>query len=152
MFENRYYAGPIESEETLCSVFRYILNNPRDANICPTAEYPWSSYARYGHPNSFVDTKVLQELLGIFDEYNIFLNAEYDEYGLELQKKSRDDDWAKNIISKTFNIESGTDLKSFDRTKRNEAIQLLRKKGLTIRQIERLTGISKGTIQRACNE
>ncbi len=150
LFENRYYAGAIESNDALCSVFRYILNNPKEANICPAAEYPWSSYNKYGHPNSFVDTKVLQELLGSFKKYNDYLNAKDEEFDPVIPDHKRDDERAKELIRRTFNVESGTTLKSLDIKKRNEAIRLLREKGLSIRQIERLTGISKGAIQRAC--
>ena len=148
LFESRYTGIAIESEYRLCTVFRYILNNPRDAGICPTAEYPWSSYAKYGHPNSFVDTKVLVEIIGSFEEYNAYLNEKYDDDS-EIQTGNHDDNWAMEVIRKTCHVESCTMLKSFDLEKRNAAIRLLRDKGLSIRQIERLTGISKGSIQRA---
>lgn len=149
LFERRYTSVPIESEDRLCTVFRYILNNPRDGGIAPTEEYRWSSYNRYGNPRSFVDTTVLVELLGSFEEYKAYLNEKYEDEDLGFQNRKRDDDWAKEIMRKTLEIENGFVLQTYDLTTRNEAIRKLREMGLSIRQIERLTGISRGIIQRA---
>ena len=149
LFESRYTSKAIHSDNYLCTVFRYILNNPSDNNICPAADYPWSSYHSYGNPKSFVDTKILMEFIGSFKEYEAFLNSknEDDEIGAFISK--RDDEWAKSVIKKTLSIESGTKLQTYDMKTRNEAIRQLKEKGLSIRQMERLTGISKGAIQRA---
>ena len=147
LFQNRYKSRAIDSEDSLITVFRYILNNPYKAGISSAAEYPWNSYHQYGNPNSFVDTTYLQELLGSFTEYAAFINAnEDDDTDIEFQR--HDDDWAIAVIRKTFNISSGTVMRSFDKNSRNAAIRLLKEKGLSIRQIERLTGISKSLIQR----
>lgn len=148
LFQDRFSSVPIESEESLLIVFRYILNNPREAGICQASEYPWSSYSRYGNPHSFVDTVILQELLGDFSEYAAFIDAQYEDDEQELEKRAHDDEWAKSVIRKTFNVPSGTALKAYDRKTRNEAVKVLREKGLSVRQIERLTGISKSVIQR----
>ena len=40
-------------------------------------------------------------------------------------------------------------LQALDRKARNEALKRLKTRGLTIRQIERLTGINRGVIQKA---
>ena len=149
LFESRYTSIAIHGDDYLCTVFRYIINNPKDKNICPAAEYPWSSYRSYGHPKSFVDIKILMELIGSFEEYEAFLNAKYENDEIGFISDKRDDEWAKAVIKKTLNIESGTKLQTYDWETRNDAIRSLKKNGLSIRQIERLTGISKGSIQRA---
>lgn len=147
LFQGRYRSKVIESEDTLCTVFRYILNNPRDAGICPAAKYPWSSYNRYGNPNSFVDTKILMEMLGSYKEYEDYINAKYEDQDLLIRE--HDDEWAKLVMKKTLNIQDGSVIRTYDWVSRNQAIRMLREKGLSIRQIERLTGISKSVIQRA---
>ena len=146
LFEERFTSVPIESEEKLCTIFRYILTNPEKAGICPASEYSWSSYRKYGAPTSFVDTHVLQTLLGSYDKYEEYIAAKY-----EYQPKSfvHDDEWAKSVICETLNIENPSDIKSYDWQRRNEMIRILKEKGLSIRQIERLTGISKSVIQRS---
>ena len=146
LFENRFTSVPIDSDDTLCTIFRYILTNPEKSGICPAPEYPWSSYQKYGNPNSFVDTHVLQELLGSYDEYAEFIAAKYELKSVNIV---HNDEWAKSVIRETLHIENPSDIKSYDWKRRNEMIRILKKKGLSIRQIERLTGISKSVIQRA---
>ena len=66
-----------------------------------------------------------------------------------LQKQSNDDEWAKTVIRETLHGQSGTVIRSYDWQKRNEILRELKTKGLSLRQIERLTGISKSVVQRA---
>ena len=150
LYQNRYTGKPIESENYLLKVFHYILNNPQKAGICPAAEYPWSSYAKYGYPNSFVDTFVLKELIGSREAYDNFIASDYTdaEDPTDLGANTKDDEWAKGIIHDHLHISSGTILQTYSIKERNEALKLLKDKGLTIRQIERLTGINRNIIQR----
>ncbi len=150
LFEDRFTGIPIESEDHLLTTFRYILNNPRKAGICEASEYQWSSYNRYGNPHSFVDTTVLQELLGSFDEYAAYIAAKYEEEEPPKEQTSvHDDEWAKEEIHNLLNVQSCTDLQAWDWNRRTEALRLLKEHGLSVRQIARLTGISKSAVQRA---
>ncbi|MBQ6519622.1 MAG: transposase [Anaerolineaceae bacterium] len=149
LFQNRYDSKPIESESYLLRVFCYILNNPRKAGICSAEDYPWSSYQKYGNPHSFVDTVVLQNLLGSFEEYAAFVAAKYDEDDQDPEKIVRDDSWAKSVIAEVLQNHDKVPLLQYDRKERDRIIRELKQKGLSLRQIERLTGISKGVIQRA---
>ena len=149
LFQGRYICRAVESDDALCTVFRYILNNPAKAGICPAAEYPWSSYGRYGDPTSFVDTKILVELLGSFPEYAAYIDAKFEDEPDPISSgRGNDDEWAKAVLRNVLNIENGAVLRSFTKDARDEALRLLHDKGLSIRQIERLTGISKSVIQR----
>lgn len=150
LFENRFGSVPINTDIQLLRTFRYILNNPREIGIDP-AEYLWSSYQKYGNPASFVDTKIFVEFLGSFREYEEYLSRHDDESDSHRKKPQihRDDEWAKSVLKDSLSIESGTILKSYDWESRNKALRLLKEKGLSLRQIERLTGISKSVIQRA---
>ena len=149
LFQDRFTSVAIESEDQMLTVFRYILNNPRKAGICEAADYQWSSYKCFGNPMSFVDTTILQELLGSFDEYASFIIAKYEDEDQILSKNDQQMARAKTILQDILQIESGTVLQSYDKKDRNEALKKLKEQGLTLRQIERLTGISKSVIQRA---
>ena len=52
------------------------------------------------------------------------------------------DDDARKVIQKIAGITSTTELQLFDRDERNKCIKKMKQKGLSIRQISRLTGIS----------
>lgn len=148
LFEGKYKSLPIESEEYLLTVFRYVLNNPQKANICAASEYPWSSYNRYGAENSFVNTSVFCDLIGNWKDYEAFIAAKHEDCP-ELEGMEHDDEWAKSVIREFLHIESGTAIQSYDWDARREALKLLKAKGLSIRQIKRLTGINRSTIQRS---
>ena len=148
LFQDRYKSEVIESEDYLLTVFRYILNNPQKAHICAASDYKWSSYHAYNSTSSFVDTRVYKELFGNWNEYAAYIAAKNEDECMEFNSK-KDDEWAKRIIQKTLGLESGTILQSFDSEKRNSALRMLKSQGLSVRQIERLTGINRGAIQRA---
>ena len=149
LFQGRFGSVPIESDIQLLRTFRYILNNPEEGGICPKDRYEWSSYSKYGNPASFVDTTVLVEMLGSFEDYRAFLDSVEDEPEKRTAVFAHNDEWAKSVIREVLNGENGMVLKSYDAEKRDEILRMLKAKGLSIRQIARLTGISKSVIQRA---
>lgn len=149
LFQDRFKSENVEDEAYLMTVFRYILNNPQKARICPAPEYEWSSYKDYGNPDSFVRTGVFWELMGDIKEYTAYIAAKNDDECMEYETVVKNDDWALDVIRKTLGVESGTVLQNWDRERRNAALKLLKEKGIRIRQIERLTGINRGVIQKA---
>lgn len=148
LFQDRYLSEAIHNEAGLLAVFRYILNNPAKAGICPAEAYEWSSYHVYGKNNGFVDTKLLESMIGGEEEYVLFLAAKDDTDVMDYQPIRHDDAWAKEVLCRKLGVTSGTALQQMDRRQRNEAIQQLKREGLSNRQIERLTGISRGVIQK----
>lgn len=56
---------------------------------------------------------------------------------------------AKRIIQKKLRIESGTLLQTYEKNARDDALRKLKASGLSVRQIERLTGINRGVISKA---
>ncbi len=147
--QDRYLSEAVEDEDYLLAVFRYILLNPEKAELGSTADYEWSSFSRYGEADPFVDTSLLCELIRDREEYVAFLAEREDDDCMEYEAVSRDDEWAKDVIRSCLRIESGTVLQSYDRGKRDAALRKLKSKGLSVRQLERLTGINRGVIQKA---
>lgn len=149
LFQDRFLSEPICSEQELIAVFRYILNNPVKAGICKAKEYPWSSYFAYGKDNCFVDTFVLEGLIGSYDDYARLIEDYHNEEGLEHACPRMSDETAINITKSIFGSDYRRVFDTKDKNARNEAIAKLKRNGLSIRQIERITGVSRGVIQRA---
>lgn len=61
----------------------------------------------------------------------------------------RTDDWAREQIREQLGTENGMILKQLPRGERNAALKKLKQAGLSIRQIERLTGIGRNIVQKA---
>ena len=68
---------------------------------------------------------------------------------LDITERSRlSDRQAVRLIREELHLDSGTRIQAMDRAKRDECLLLLKQNGLSCRQIERLTGINRGVIQR----
>ena len=67
-------------------------------------------------------------------------------YSEELFRLSDND--AKEVIKKLSGCNNMSELQLLERAYRDEYIKKFRKRGLSIRQISRLTGISKGVIEK----
>ncbi len=149
LFQNRYLNENIYNDTQLLTVFRYILNNPVKAGICPADRYEWNSYRFYGDSASFPDTSQLEALIGDRSAFAAFMNTPAnDEACQNIERTDRSDEWAKITIAQTLH-KNGTDLQQMCRSDRNEALRKLKQQGLSIRQIERLTGVGRNIIQRA---
>ncbi len=149
LFQDRYKSENITDAAYLLSVFRYILNNPAKAGICGAAEYRWSCYHEYGETNGLTDTGLLRDMIGDRESLARFMLQSDEIEHIEADTPKKDDNWAIQTIREALNITSGTQIQQFERVQRDEAIALLKSKGLTVRQLERLTGINRGVIQKA---
>ena len=90
------------------------------------------------------------EILG-GEDLDHYLSSDINEDEIQLIENfsadKRSDFFAKKLITSKFNIKTASEIKSFNRDERREAILLLKQCGLSIRQIERLTGVSRGICQ-----
>ena len=148
LFQDRYKSEHIVDDGYLLTVFRYILNNPQKAGICEASQYPWSSYHEYGQQKGLTNTEMLREMIGTHENFQQFMREWDENECMEAEHRPRDDTWALGIIQKTLHITSGTQLQQYERKQRDEALALLKKKGVSIRQLERLTGLNRGIIQK----
>ena len=146
LFQDRYRSESVTDDAYFLTVNRYILKNPQEAGICRYSDYPWSSYKLFDDKSSFVDTSLLSSMLGGYERYDEYLSEESDDFCMEYYPAKLSDERAKEIIKKKLGVESGVILQKYDRRSRDEAIVCLSNAGLSERQIERLTGISRRII------
>ena len=147
LFQGRFLSEPVENDEYLLTAYRYILNNPRKAGICPAEKYRWSSYKGYFRNYEILDLDFIREKYPTAEAYREFIHAPNEDECLEFIPPTRDDEWALGMIQEWFGVQSGTELQTWELPRRNSALKLLKEKGLSQRQIERLTGISRKVIK-----
>ena len=152
IFQDRYKSEPVNNEQYLLTVFRYILRNPVAAGICRSPEeYLFSSAGEYiCGKKGITDTG---EILQLFNSCSLkdFIMQENADSCLEINmavRKTLTDAAAREIILKEFRTltpEVGTkeNRASFETAVRNCYLG-----GVSIRQMSRLTGISRGILQR----
>lgn len=152
LHNGRFQSEVVENDEYLLTVLRYIIQNPQKAGISSYKDYKWSSYAEFfSNKNDCIsDVSYIKMLFINQKEYISFIEKDSEDSCLEIKNKvffGIMDEKAKKYIHKKFKVATCSALRSFERLKRNRAIYKLRKYGLSIRQIERLTGISRGIVQ-----
>ena len=149
VFQQRYDNQPIETEEYLLQALRYIHNNPAKAGICPAGEYLWSSFHEYASGvEGYCDVGLILELLGgksRFLEFGEIQDATYRP----CRRPRVSDAAAREIAQRILGDISLVDLQTVGRSSRNELLAGLKDAGLSVRQIERLTGIGRSIIARA---
>lgn len=149
VFQQRFKSQPIEDEGYLLRAIRYIHNNPAKAGICAARDYPWSSYHEYVGVPVLVDTTLALELCGGVEGFVAF-SASEDEEGYRFYERTRlSDAEARQLASGILGEIALTDLKALERSRRNALLFELKDAGLSISQIQRLTGIGRGVIARA---
>ena len=150
LLQNRYHNEPILSERQLHATIRYILNNPVKAGICRSPDnYKWSSYGEYWKEKSFVDNTLVTSIFGSVNQFEEILNnSEINECN-NIDRILFSDEWASTVLTNCIGTNNGVLLQKYCRVDRDAALRQLKEAGLSIRQIERLTGINRGIIQRA---
>ncbi len=149
VFQQRFKSQPIEDEGYLLRAIRYIHNNPAKAGICAARDYPWSSYHEYVGVPVLVDTTLALELCGGVEGFVAF-SASEDGEGYRFYERTRlSDAEARQLAVRILGEIALTDLKALERGRRNALLFELKDAGLSISQIQRLTGIGRGVIARA---
>ena len=151
LFQDRFKSEPVDNNEYFLTVLRYIHQNPVKAKLCSKVEeYPFSSFAEYLHESTFVDTEFA---LGIIDrsEFVRFNNAPNSDTCLELVTPSRHavtDAQAQVIIGKISHCKTVTEFQSLEENKKERFIKKIYEKGVSVRQLSRLTGTTKGIVEK----
>ena len=152
LFQDRFKSEAIESDEYLLTVIRYIHQNPIKAGISTTSDtYKYSSYNEYTRSDNrgITDKKYVLEILPLSQFIEFHEEIEGGSV-MEISEKHRlNDKTAKGIILKLSGCSNPSEFQVMGPEKRNKILFALKKEGLTVRQIERLTGINRGIVLKA---
>lgn len=159
VFQDRFSAASIEDDAYLLRAVAYVHANPAKAGAGPMDQYRWSSYDEYAHPGAsefeVVDSDLVLSMLGGPAGFVRFSRGLQGGGGLStyearvpgLAPLDRAKERAKPIMQ-AYHLASLREVPSLDRAKRDEVLRALRNAGISIRQIERLTGIGRNTVAR----
>lgn len=149
LFQDRFRSEPIDTEAYLLTAARYILQNPLKAGISGVKEYPWSSWKDTETGAGLCDTRLLCECAGdrrALIEYCLTPN---EDRCLDLREdKVLKDADALTILRRISRLTNPADIASLPKIARNAILAEAKKKGLSVRQISRLTGLDRNIIQR----
>ncbi len=157
LFQDRFKSEPVEDDTYFLIVQRYIHQNPIKAGLVKSIDqYKWSSFNEYVNKTKIVNVDFALELFNSdkeqatksFIQYNSKVN--YNEC-LDIEEKHRImDEEARNIIKTVCKVKDTPHLHKLDRLTRNTYLKELKEEySLSIRQIERITGINRGIVLKA---
>ncbi|MEL7635531.1 MULTISPECIES: transposase [Sporomusa] len=156
LFQDRFKSEPVDDDSYFLTVLRYIHQNPVKANLCEQAQqYKWSSYRDYLYDTGITYTEFG---LSLFHENSDKAKALFASYmqeketanclHFEWESKRITDKEAQDILKEVCGVHSVTEFQAMDKIKRDRNIALLKRNGLSIRQISRLTGISFAIVRK----
>ena len=156
LFQERFKSEAVESDLYFMTVLRYIHQNPIKAGITNSVTgYRWSSYHEYIGKEHIIDTDFILELFAAEKNtakklFEIFMNEDNEDICLDYEEKHRiSDEEIIKLIEEKYRVKKG----SFHLLKREEKDRILKDlkatNGVTIRQIARVTGVSKYMVEKA---
>jgi REP element-mobilizing transposase RayT len=155
LFANRYKSECVESDGYLLALVRYIHQNPLTAGmIKDISSYRYSSYNDYINAgSSLVDTSLMLGMLASEDtkavqEFVSFHKIKEERDFSLFDKRDRPESHIRQEIEGALGPLHPSAVGSLAKPERDKVLSMLRKKGFTILQIERATGVSRGIISR----
>jgi len=157
LFKERFKSEPVNDMEYFTVLLRYIHQNPVKAGIVEkVSDYEYSSWGEYdGMVESVfqicdVDT-VLNRIS--FEDLNALVNEPLSDdincLDMEEQSKSRpSDDQVWGYIMESTGVTNSSAFQQLDNDLRLDILKKLKGIGASHRQLERLTGIGRGVIQK----
>lgn len=152
LFQGRFRSEPIDSDERFMTVVRYIHQNPWKAGMTADCRYEWSSFGLYALGGVPPGAGIVMDVFGGLDAFlNFHRQADFAAGCIDIspRRKRVNDDDALAIALELFGDAGLGELKSLPKGKRDEALASMKERGLTVRQIQRLTGVSLGVISQA---
>lgn len=155
LFQDRFKSEAVENDSYFLTVLRYIHQNPVKAGLCKSAgEYKFSSFNDYTRGESAVVDVAFS--LSILDksEFERYHQEASDYHGLDAEGarvRIRDAE-AMKIMAEVTKCKNASEFQALESGQRDSAIRKLRAKGLSIRQTSRLTGVSKGLVEKATRQ
>lgn len=149
VFQGRFTSVPITSDAQLLQAVRYIHENPAKAGAGSVDSYPWSSYRAYRDGAGIADTALVLDMVGGREGFlRLCEDERFGSYYVKATKRVPDEE-AREVARSVLGTVDPSALKQMPRGQRDDALRALRAAGITVKQLERLTGIGHSTISRA---
>lgn len=151
LIANRFRSEPVETEDYLLVLSRYIHQNPVKGGLSTNVDsYKWSSFKEYIGISELCNTELILSIIDrdSFIEFNYEIDYE-EEYEISMKATRINDEFVKARIKEILGGKDPFKLGEMAINERNKIISQLKTiEKFSVRQIERATGISRGVISR----
>lgn len=155
LFQDRFKSEVVEDDSYFLTVVRYIHQNPMKAKlVCKAEDYKWSSYREFIGQQSIIDRQEVLAILGCATPSGMatFKNLHDvigDEQCLEIVDRERwTDNNARLRIKNVCEVKDCRDIQNLMEDRLENSLQVLVQEGISVRQLSRLTGMSRWFIQK----
>lgn len=155
LFQERFKSENVDDRHYFLIVLRYIHQNPIKAGLAKNVfECKWTSFHEYIGKPKIVDIEVALRLFSPDRNKAIVRFIEYmnkaneDQCLDDVEKVRMSDNEVREYLSQ-LGMTNSSELQRMDREQRDALLAKLKKlDGVTVRQLSRITGISRSVIQR----
>lgn len=150
LFQDRYKSEPVKNDGYFLTVIRYIHMNPVKAGQCQKpADYAYSSFSDY-FTSEMIDSEPVLNQMG--REAFLQFHAEQNQDACMDLGESRParmtDEKALKKMKKISGCENAAEFQRLPVEMRNASLSRMLKKGVSIRQASRITGVSVGIVRK----
>ena len=147
LFQDRFRSEAVDTQAYFLDVLRYICQNPVKAGLSKTPmDYRWLRCSGLRHDSITDSLEEYTHLTG--KELQSFLNEPCKEEHLDENACRLTDRIAIGRLCAACECSNVQEIGGWPEKRQLEAIRAGRKAGISIRQLSRLTGISKARIER----
>ena len=160
LFQDRFKSEPVEDDEYLLTVICYIHYNPLRAGLCEDLNYRFSSYPEYLRGEASFSPSFITDI--IYPLQHFGNQPFFDFHKSPTNKACMDveastsyrltEDAAREIIRQTCGAASVADFQRFSDEEKRSAIIRCHENSVSIRQLTRLTGVSKAIVEKWLRE
>jgi putative transposase len=155
LFQERFKSEKVEDSKYFLIALRYIHQNPVKANLAKTIfDCKWTSLKEYLYGAKIVDTELALSRFSsdkktAISLFRKFMNEENNDQCLDHYHKVRPSDDEVRKFLHQLGVPHHSALQRLEKRKRNAIIIQLKKiEGVSIRQLARVTGLSKSLIHK----
>ncbi|MRX72829.1 transposase [Bacillus lacus] len=155
LFQGRFNSENVEDNLYFMTVLRYIHQNPLKAGVVRSVwDSKWTSAHEYIRKAVIVDidrglSLFSSERKAALRQYVVYMEEENDEECLDYNETVKLSDDKVREYLQTLGVKSSSNLQQMSRKERDGVLAQVKKhQGTSIRQLSRITGISKSVIDR----
>ena len=152
LFQDRFKSEPVENDDYLKTVIRYIHYNPVKGGFSKDLRYTYSSYSAYenGQTGGLADIEMPLERIGR-EEFFAFHAQRCTDECMDITDTVRHpitEEAAAVLVRKYGRADNITEFLALPQEKQEKAVIKAHEKGASVRQLVRVTGVSKGIIEK----
>lgn len=153
VFQGRFSSFPINCDSYLMEAIRYVHMNCKDKGVDNPLEYKWCSYGSFLSDSG--KSNIQEWIINLFGGQKAFIDFHNLEIELSIVTSPRhrsriNDDEARRIACNVLGDAFSESIALMNEGNKAKAICKLYFSGISTRQIERLTGVGRGIVRKAC--